>query len=73
MTAAFWNTLIRYLRGFQAFAFAVSINVYNSQELANLRFDAPAGEPDIARFFRPITNGRIPRSQIILMMLLISN
>jgi hypothetical protein len=35
--------------------------VYNSQELF-----APAGEPDITQFFRPITKGRIPRSHALL-------
>jgi hypothetical protein len=66
MAAACSKTPVRYLYGFQLFAFAVSIKVYNSQELANLRFDAPAGEPDMTQFFRPITKGRIPLSQALL-------
>jgi hypothetical protein len=59
--AAFSNIRVRYFAGFQLFAFAVSISVYNSHELL-----APEGEPDITQFFRPITKGRIPRSHALL-------
>jgi hypothetical protein len=66
IAAAFWNIFIRYLAGFQLFAFVASISGYNLQEFAILRFDTLTGEPDTTRFFRPITNGRIPRSQALL-------
>jgi hypothetical protein len=33
IAAAFWNIFVRDLAGFQLFAFAVSMSVYNSQEL----------------------------------------